>query len=69
MRRCLFFVFLFLLCSIPAAFATIDRGIGLKPLSPTGGTVDGNQWLLTIGVDSYVYWPRLATAWIFFIIP
>jgi len=31
-------------------------------LSPTGEENSGVQWLLTIGIDNYASWPRLATA-------
>jgi len=47
---------------VSASQAESNRGITLKTLSPTGEEETGIQWLLTIGVDNYVSWPRLATA-------
>ena len=44
------------------ALATDDRGIAVRPVDPTGETVKGEQWLLTIGIDTYLSWPRLKTA-------
>ncbi|MFC1678679.1 caspase family protein [Elusimicrobiota bacterium] len=42
--------------------AHAERGISVKPRSPLGGEVKGRQWLLVIGIDSYLHWPRLKTA-------
>jgi len=61
--RRLFLVLLLgaLLLSTLTALAS-ERGIGVKPVAPTGETVSGKQWLLTIGIDDYLQWPRLKTA-------
>jgi len=42
--------------------AAIKRGIRVSPLSPSGVNVDGNHWLLIVGIDTYIRWPRLSTA-------
>jgi len=47
--------------AIPA-LAKDDRGMAVRPVAPTGETVKGEQWLLTIGIDTYLSWPRLKTA-------
>jgi len=39
-----------------------QRGLAVRPKAPTGEVVKGEQWLLTIGIDSYLSWPRLKTA-------
>jgi len=39
-----------------------NRGLRIKPISPIGQEVTGNQWLFVIGIDIYVKWPRLKTA-------
>ena len=39
-----------------------QRGLSVLPKAPTGEVVKGEQWLLTIGIDSYLSWPRLKTA-------
>ena len=39
-----------------------SRGIKIKPISPAGNRVSGNQWLFVIGIDTYLAWPRLETA-------
>ena len=59
-RIILLFSFLIAL-SVPA-IAKDERGIAIKPTAPTGEKVKGEQWLLTIGIDSYLSWPRLKTA-------
>lgn len=38
------------------------RGMAIRTVAPTGETVKGEQWLLTIGIDTYLSWPRLNTA-------
>jgi hypothetical protein len=43
-----------------SAFA--DRGVTVRPVSPLGSEITGNQWLFVIGIDSYIHWPRLKTA-------
>lgn len=53
------------LTSVSAAkvFAAPDqRGLVARPKAPTGEVVKGEQWLLAIGIDSYLSWPRLKTA-------
>ena len=60
------FVFLLTLISLTLSSvviaATDQRGLVVRPKAPTGGEVKGDQWLLTIGIDSYLTWPRLKTA-------
>ena len=56
------FLFSFLIALSIPAFAKNERGIAIKPIAPTGEKVKGEQWLLTIGIDSYISWPRLKTA-------
>ena len=43
-------------------YADAARGIAVKPVSPSGSKVKGNQWLFVIGIDTYINWPRLKTA-------
>lgn len=43
-------------------YANADRGLSVKPISPTGAEVTGDQWLFVIGIDTYIHWPRLKTA-------
>ena len=43
-------------------YANAARGIAVKPVSPSGAKVKGNQWLFVIGIDTYINWPRLNTA-------
>ena len=49
---------LFLAVDLPAK----QRAISVRPVSPSGGEVTGNQWLFVIGIDTYIHWPRLNTA-------
>jgi len=42
--------------------AVADRGIVVRPISPTGETMTGSQWLFVIGINTYLQWPKLATA-------
>jgi len=42
--------------------ATDQRGLAVRPKAPTGEVAKGEQWVLTIGIDSYLSWPRLKTA-------
>ena len=53
----LFTITLFVPC-----FAEAGRGIGVRPVSPAGTEIRGNQWLFVIGIDTYIDWPRLKTA-------
>ncbi len=50
-------------CTQPVSAET-ERGtpIRLKPLSPSGEALTGNQWLFVIGIDSYLHWNPLKTA-------
>ena len=43
-------------------YAGADRGIGVRPISPSGSEVVGNQWLFVIGINTYIKWPPLKTA-------
>ena len=38
------------------------RGVAVRPFSPSGSEVTGDQWLFVIGIDTYIHWPRLKTA-------
>jgi hypothetical protein len=50
-------------CNVRTACAATDqRGLVVRPKAPTGEEVKGEQWVLTIGIDSYLSWPRLKTA-------
>ena len=49
---------LLLAANLPAK----QRAISVRPVSPSGGEVTGNQWLFVIGIDTYIHWPRLNTA-------
>ncbi len=51
-----------LLCVLTSFAATDQRGLAVRPKAPTGETVKGEQWVLAIGIDSYLSWPRLKTA-------
>ncbi len=60
------FVFLLILISLALSSvviaATDQRGLAVRPKAPTGEIAKGDQWLLTIGIDTYLAWPRLKTA-------
>lgn len=60
-RRLILMLLAGLLLTAVASLAS-ERGIGIKPVAPTGESVAGKQWLLTIGIDDYLHWPRLKTA-------
>jgi uncharacterized caspase-like protein len=50
-------------CEVPTVHAAADqRGPAVRPQAPTGEVVKGEQWLLTIGINTYLSWPRLKTA-------
>lgn len=51
-----------LIALVVPAVAKDDRGIAIRPVAPTGEKVKGDQWVLTIGIDTYLSWPRLKTA-------
>ena len=38
------------------------KAIAVRPVSPSGEQVKGDQWLFVIGIDTYLEWPRLKTA-------
>lgn len=38
------------------------QAIAVRPVSPSGRQVTGDQWLFVIGIDTYIEWPRLNTA-------
>ena len=61
MRIAIFTLSLLFLISTPAHTAT-ERGVAIKPVAPTGEEVRGSQWLLVIGIDNYLRWPKLRTA-------
>jgi len=61
MFRIILIAAMLLTLAIPA-LAKDDRGMAVRPVAPTGETVKGEQWLLTIGIDTYLSWPRLKTA-------
>ncbi|MCE1225571.1 MAG: SUMF1/EgtB/PvdO family nonheme iron enzyme [Geobacteraceae bacterium] len=39
-----------------------QRGLSARPKAPTGEEVKGDLWLVTIGINYYLNWPRLKTA-------
>jgi uncharacterized caspase-like protein len=40
-----------------------QRGIKkVRPISPLGSTISGDQWLVVVGINIYSEWPRLKTA-------
>ena len=53
---------LMVIAGLTLVYAQSDRGIVIRPIAPTGGTVKGDQWLLVIGIDNYLQWPKLKTA-------
>jgi formylglycine-generating enzyme required for sulfatase activity len=56
------FVSIFTIIFFIPNFAGADRGVGVRPISPSGSEVIGNQWLFVIGIDTYIKWPPLKTA-------
>jgi len=54
---CLFIIILFF-----SFYTEAKRAIIIRPRSPSGAEVTGNQWLFVIGIDTYIHWPRLNTA-------
>jgi len=64
MKRVQIFIFtsLFLIILFIPYYAGADRGVSVRPISPSGAEVKGNQWLFVIGIDTYIKWPRLKTA-------
>jgi formylglycine-generating enzyme required for sulfatase activity len=62
---CLLFTLTTMLLSLsrPTLAGTdTQRGVAIHPMAPTGEEVKGDLWLLTIGINSYLSWPRLKTA-------
>ena len=55
-------LFSFLIALSAPAIAKDERGLTVRPTAPTGEKAKGELWLLTIGIDSYLSWPRLKTA-------
>jgi len=60
-RRVLYSILIFLFLAFGANAAT-ERGVAIRPVAPTGEEVRGSQWLLVIGIDNYLRWPKLRTA-------
>jgi len=61
MRITLFTILLFSLV-VSSTYSAAERGVVIRPLAPTGEEVQGSQWLLVIGIDNYLRWPKLRTA-------
>ncbi len=61
MIRIIILLSILIALSLPA-IAKDERGLIVRPTAPTGEKVKGEQWVLTIGIDSYLSWPRLKTA-------
>lgn len=59
--RCVLVAVLLLMPSLSFA-APAERGLSARPKAPTGEEVRGDLWLLTIGINSYLSWPKLKTA-------
>ena len=55
-------LFLFPIIFLFPYYAEATRGIAIRPISPAGKEVKGDQWLFVIGIDKYTSWPRLKTA-------
>ncbi len=59
---------IFLFCCVvillsPFLTEAAQRGIKkVRPISPLGSTIAGDQWLFVIGINTYSEWPRLKTA-------
>ena len=64
MKRIKIYIYLvlFAITLLLPTYASSERAIAIRPLSPSGSQVTGNQWLFVIGVDTYIHWPRLNTA-------
>jgi hypothetical protein len=56
------FLIILLIFAVTSIVSADNRGIAIRPTSPSGAEVKGNLWVLTIGIDSYLSWPRLKTA-------
>lgn len=55
-------LFLFAIALLISHHGEAAAGTRIRPISPSGTEVAGDQWLLVIGIDTYIYWPRLQTA-------
>ena len=55
-----FFIAIILLSAV--LIQTAGSAITVRPVSPAGERVSGDQWLFVIGIDAYRKWPRLNTA-------
>jgi len=60
--RKVIFISIFSIVSFIPYYAGADRGVAVRPISPSGSEVIGNQWLFIIGIDTYIKWPQLKTA-------
>lgn len=60
-RKCICLL-LFAITLLVPYYTEAARAITVRPLSPSGAEVTGNQWLFVIGIDTYLHWPRLKTA-------
>lgn len=56
------YVAVFVIALLLPCYTEATRGVNVRPISPTGAEVAGNQWLFVIGIDTYIYWPHLMTA-------
>jgi uncharacterized caspase-like protein len=62
MRRRVLYHLLIALSIAFGANAATERGVSIRPIAPTGEEVRGSQWLMVIGIDNYLRWPKLRTA-------
>jgi formylglycine-generating enzyme required for sulfatase activity len=62
MLKRLTFLSLFLIILLFPYYTEATRGIEIRPISPSGEEVKGDQWLFVIGIGTYIHWPRLKTA-------
>lgn len=60
-RKVIFISFFTIIFFMPY-YAGAYRGVAVRPISPSGSAVVGNQWLFVIGIDTYIKWPPLKTA-------
>lgn len=61
LRQSIYSVVVCILLTFAAAQAE-QRSLTARPKAPTGEMTRGELWLLTIGIDTYLQWPRLKTA-------
>jgi len=52
--RKVIFISIFSIISFIPYYAGADRGVAVRPISPSGSEVIGNQWLFVIGIDTYI---------------